>query len=69
MQRANETSAIEVLMISDDLFRAQDIQKRAMFVKLVQDIKSYGGEVKIFSSMHVSGQRAHHILSFEADVL
>lgn len=44
-------------MISDELFRAQDIQKRAMFVRLVQDVKSYGGEVKIFSSMHVSGQR------------
>lgn len=28
-----------------------------MFVKLVEDVKAYGGEVLIFSSMHESGQR------------
>lgn len=29
-----------------------------MFVKLTEDVRSYGGEVLIFSSMHESGQRA-----------
>lgn len=28
-----------------------------MFVKLVEDVKAYGGEVLMFSSMHESGQR------------
>jgi len=29
-----------------------------VFVKLTEDVRSYGGEVLIFSSMHESGQRA-----------
>lgn len=44
------------------------VQRRKMFVKLVEDVKAYGGEVLIFSSMHESGQREstpalHAILS------
>lgn len=31
--------------------------RRKQFVKLVEDVKGYGGEVLIFSSMHESGQR------------
>jgi len=34
-----------------------------MFVKLVEDVKAYGGEVLMFSSMHESGQRASRLLS------
>lgn len=33
------------------------VARRKMFVKLVEDVKAYGGEVLIFSSMHESGQR------------
>lgn len=33
-----------------------------MFVKLVEDVKAYGGEVLMFSSMHESGQRASLLL-------
>ena len=31
-----------------------------MFVKLVENVKAYGGEVLIFSSMHESGKREYH---------
>lgn len=38
-------------------FRSPDVVRRKRFVKLVEDVKAYGGEVLIFSSMHESGQR------------
>lgn len=36
---------------------APSVARRRMFVKLVEDVKAYGGEVLMFSSMHESGQR------------
>ena len=59
--RAAEAQAIEVLLISDKLFRAQDVAKRKIMVKLVDDVREYGGEVKIFSSMHVSGEQLEQL--------
>ena len=49
--------AIETLLISDKLFRCQDVNRRKKFVKLVDDVREFGGDVKIFSSMHVSGEQ------------
>lgn len=34
-----------------------DVNIRKQYVKLVEDVRDAGGEVKIFSSMHISGQR------------
>lgn len=59
--RAAEAQAIEVLLISDKLFRAQDVVKRKQFVKLVDEVREYGGDVKIFSSMHVSGEQLEQL--------
>ena len=59
--RAAEAQAIEVLLISDKLFRAQDVLKRKKFVKLVDDVREFGGDVKIFSSMHVSGEQLEQL--------
>lgn len=41
------------------LFRCScsDVNIRKEYVKLVEDVRDAGGEVKIFSSMHISGQR------------
>lgn len=58
VQKANAQLAIEILLISDDLFRAKDLKTRALYVDLVHSVRDNGGDVKIFSSMHVSGQRA-----------
>ena len=55
--RASEAQAVEILLISDNLFRSQDIPKRKRFVKLVDDVREVGGDVRIFSSMHVSGEQ------------
>ena len=37
--------------------RANDVAVRQRYVKLVDSVKEIGGEVKIFSSLHVSGER------------
>ncbi|KAF2822466.1 hypothetical protein CC86DRAFT_372974 [Ophiobolus disseminans] len=47
-----------VLMISNALFRAQDVDERRRWVKLVDRVRDIeGGEVRVFSSLHESGKR------------
>lgn len=57
VQLACEAQSIETLLISDRLFRAQDVAQRRKFVKLVDDVHESGGEVKLFSSLHESGKQ------------
>jgi protein pelota len=54
---ADESGAIEDLLLSDSLFRAKSIALRAEFVGLVDSVKAKGGRVHIFSSLHVSGEQ------------
>lgn len=47
-----------VLLISNSLFRSQDVEVRRRWVELVDRVKKdEGGEVRVFSSMHESGKR------------
>ncbi|KAK3725866.1 Translation factor pelota [Vermiconidia calcicola] len=46
-----------VLLISNALFRSQDINTRRRWVQLVDEVKDQGGEVRVLSSMHESGKR------------
>uniref|UniRef100_A0A182W6Q4 Protein pelota homolog n=1 Tax=Anopheles minimus TaxID=112268 RepID=A0A182W6Q4_9DIPT len=55
--KAADAQAIEMLLISDNLFRCQDVATRKEYVQLVESVRDSGGEVKIFSSMHVSGEQ------------
>lgn len=55
--KANEDQAIETLLISDNLFRCQDIAQRKQYVSLVDSVRENGGDVKLFSSLHVSGEQ------------
>ncbi|XP_071944985.1 protein pelota homolog isoform X1 [Antedon mediterranea] len=57
VEKANEASAIETLLISDTLFRSSDITQRKRYVCLVEEVRDGGGEVRIFSSQHVSGEQ------------
>ncbi|XP_075969786.1 pelota mRNA surveillance and ribosome rescue factor [Anticarsia gemmatalis] len=66
VERANEALAIETLMISDKLFRCQDIQIRKEYVALVDSVRENGGEVRIFSSMHVSGEQLDQLTGIAA---
>lgn len=57
VEKAMEVQGIETLLISDKLFRSNDIDQRKRCVNLVESVKEFGGEVKLFSSLHVSGER------------
>lgn len=37
--------------------RCPDFVKRKEYVKMVDQVRDSGGDVKIFSTMHVSGER------------
>ncbi|GAA5942300.1 ribosome dissociation factor DOM34 [Sporobolomyces koalae] len=64
--KAAERGAVGKLLISDELFRAPSAQRRKVFVKLTEDVRSYGGEVLIFSSMHESGQQLNQLTGIAA---
>lgn len=54
---AHDRLAIQTLLLTDELFRNADIKTRQKYVNLVNSIKDSGGDVHIFSSMHVSGEQ------------
>jgi protein pelota len=54
---ANEQKAIDTLLVTDELFRSSDMKTRREYVQLVESVKENGGDVKIFSTLHVSGER------------
>ncbi|ORY85375.1 hypothetical protein BCR35DRAFT_302850 [Leucosporidium creatinivorum] len=66
VMKAAERGAIGKLLISDEIFRSPSVQRRKQFVKLVEDVKAYGGEVLIFSSMHESGQQLNQLTGIAA---
>lgn len=47
------------------MFRCQDIALRKEYVDLVESVKDSGGDTKIFSSLHVSGERKSYANSLE----
>lgn len=57
VERANEVNAIETLMVTDELFRSADLPTRQRYVALVEGVKESGGIIRIFSSLHVSGEQ------------
>ncbi|KAL6044620.1 Translation factor pelota, variant 2 [Balamuthia mandrillaris] len=61
---AQDRLAIETLLLTDELFRASDIATRKKYVNLVESVKALGGNVQIFSTLHVSGERTFVSLFF-----
>ncbi|XP_069507774.1 protein pelota homolog [Ambystoma mexicanum] len=57
VEKANEALAVDTLMISDALFRHQDVPTRSRYVRLVDSVRENAGTVRIFSSLHVSGEQ------------
>lgn len=55
--KANEQQAVDSLLITDELFRSRDVKERRKYVDLVESVRENGGEVRIFSSLHVSGEQ------------
>eukprot|EP00116_Pleurobrachia_bachei_P005045 sb/3465307/ len=58
---ANENEAIDVLLVTDTLFRSTDIAERRKYVRLVENVRGYGGTVHIFSSLHGSGEKVRQL--------
>lgn len=46
-----------VLLVNNDLFRSQDIATRKRYVAMVDKVKEDGGDARVLSSDHESGQR------------
>ena len=57
VQRADELLAVDTLMVTDTLFKSCDVATRQRYVRLTESVKEHGGKVRIFSSLHVSGEQ------------
>ncbi len=57
VERALDANAIHTLLVTDMLFRSKKVEERKRYVRLVEEVRGNGGEVKVFSSLHVSGQQ------------
>ncbi|ODQ77746.1 hypothetical protein BABINDRAFT_163148 [Babjeviella inositovora NRRL Y-12698] len=55
--KAVEMGAVKTLLITDTLFRSDDIPKRKHYIALTEAVKVGGGEVFLFSSLHDSGEQ------------
>ena len=44
-------------MVTDTLFKSCDVATRQRYVRLTESVKEHGGKVRIFSSLHVSGEQ------------
>jgi hypothetical protein len=54
---ADEYLLIHELLITDTLFKSSDLLTRQKYIKLIEEVKSHGGIVHVFSSMHTSGEQ------------
>lgn len=56
---AHELGAIQTLLITDSLFRINNVLQRQKCATLVEEVESGGGEVFVFSGVHVLTRRPH----------
>lgn len=61
VRKAVELGAVKYFMITDTLFRSDDISIRKHYIKLSEEVKDQGGEVLIFSSLHESGEQLNQL--------
>ncbi|KAK7396619.1 hypothetical protein VNO78_17751 [Psophocarpus tetragonolobus] len=54
VERASEMRAIETLLITDDLYRNEEVETRQRYTSLVKSVKEGGGKALVYSTMHVS---------------
>ena len=64
--KASEQGAVETLMLTDMLFRSDDISIRKKYVKLVELVRSFRGNTFIFSSLHTSGEQLGNLTGVAA---
>ena len=54
---ADSQLAVDQLLVTDSLFRAQDVHVRRRYVALTESVLEHGGRVHVFSTLHVSGEQ------------
>ena len=54
---ARDPQAIDTLLICDGLLRTHDVAKRKRLIAVVDSVRENGGTVRVFSSMHITGER------------
>jgi len=64
--KADELLAVDTLMVTDTLFKACDVPTRIKYVALVESVKAHGGTVRVFSSLHVSGEQLSQVSGIAA---
>lgn len=55
--KAVDLGAVKFLLLTDTLFRSDDIRTRKRYIQMAEDVKSTGGEALIFSSLHELGKQ------------
>jgi protein pelota len=66
VEKAAEFGAIATLMVTDSLFRSEDIDLRRKYIKLVEMVKGSGSTVLVFSSLHTSGEQLQQLTGIAA---
>ncbi|KAK4469228.1 hypothetical protein MN116_006573 [Schistosoma mekongi] len=61
VKTAADAYAIDTLLITDALFRSRNLSERRKYVELVDQVKDNQGTVRIFSSLHVSGEQLNQL--------
>ena len=63
--KALNMDAVRYLMVSDALFRSDDIEERH-YIDLTEQAKTLGAKVYIFSSLHESGEQLNQLTGIAA---
>lgn len=66
VEKCNEVDSICTLLISDGLLRSHDVALRRRLIFIVDSVKESGGTVRVFSSMHVSGEQLEQLTGVAA---
>lgn len=66
VQAAHELGAVQTLLITDTLFRVNNVAQRQKYAALVEQVQEAGGEAIVFSGMHVSGEQLNQLTGLAA---
>lgn len=66
VEKALDLDAVRNLLISDSLFRSDDIEERRQYIDITERAKALGAEVLIFSSLHDLGVQLNQLTGIAA---
>ncbi|KAL1293157.1 hypothetical protein HN51_053783 [Arachis hypogaea] len=66
VENAQEMGAIETLLISDELYRNDEVATRKRYDCLVKAVKNSGGDALVYSSMHVLAEQLQQLTGVAA---